>query len=101
MFTVDFKSLNTLIPVEDAIAMIRSLVLDFQNVIPNAHFIVELLGLVLRNSLMSFDREYFQQNFGINNGNKCNIVAPILANIYMAMLDNELHRKCALDPIIQ
>ena len=25
-------------------------------------------------------------------------VAPILANIYMAMLEHELRRKCALNP---
>ena len=45
--------------------MIQRLVFDFQNVIPNAHFILEVLGLVLRDSVMSFDREYFQQIFGI------------------------------------
>ena len=26
--------------------------------IPNAHFLIELLGLALRDSLMRFDREY-------------------------------------------
>ena len=50
---------------EDAIAMIQKLVFDYQNVIPNTHLIIDLLGLVLRNSIMSFDREYFQQIFGI------------------------------------
>ena len=50
---------------EDAIAMIQKLVFDFQTVIPNDHLIIDLLELVLRNSLMSFDKEYFQQIFGI------------------------------------
>ena len=29
------------------------------------------------------------------------IVAPILANIYMALLENELRKKCMLDPQIK
>ena len=45
---------------------------------------------------MSFDREYFHQLFGIIMGT--NNVAPILANIYMAMLENEVHQKCKNDP---
>ena len=40
---------------EDAIAMIQKRVID-------------LLGLVLQNSLLSFDREYFQQIFDIIMG---------------------------------
>ena len=71
------------------------MVFDFQNVIPNAHLIIDLLGLVLQNSLLSFDREYFQQIFDIIMGTN---VAPILANIFMAMLENELRSKCILDP---
>ena len=43
--------------------MIQTLVLDLQTVIPNVHLIIDLLELVLRNSLMSFDKEYFQQSF--------------------------------------
>ena len=58
----------TLIPVEDAISIIQKVVFDFQTVIPNAHLIIDLLGLVLRNSLMSFEQEYFQQSFGIIRG---------------------------------
>ena len=59
---------------------------DFQTIIPNAHLIIDLLGLVLRKSLMSFEKEYFQQIFDIIMGTN---VGPILANIYMAMLENE------------
>ena len=58
---------------EDAIAIIQKLVFDFQTVIPNAHLIIDLLGLILQNSLMSFDKEYFQQIFGIIMGTN---VAP-------------------------
>ena len=44
LFTIDFKSLYTNIPVEDAINSIKQLVWEYQNVIPNAEFIVELDG---------------------------------------------------------
>ena len=95
MFTIDFKSLYTNIPVDDAIKSIKQLCFDFQNVIPNAHFIIELLDLVLNSSLMTFDGEFFQQIFGLIMGTN---VAPILTNIYMAMLENELKVKCETDP---
>jgi len=44
---------------------------------------------------MVFDGEYFQQIFGLIMGTN---VAPILTNIYMAMLENELKMKCEADP---
>ena len=68
---------------------------DFQNVISKSHFIIDLLALVLRNSLMSFDGEYFQEDFGIIMGT-CE--AAILASKYMAMLNNEFRKKCVSDP---
>jgi hypothetical protein len=68
---------------------------DYQNVIPNAHFIIEQLDLVLNSSLRVFNGEYFQQIFGLIMGTN---VAPILTNIYMALLENELKMKCKADP---
>ena len=94
LFTVDFENLYTNIPVSDAIEMIKRLVFLYQNVIVNAYFIIELLDIVLKNSLMSFDKEYFQQIFGIIMGTN---LAPILANLYLAMLQNELKNKCVHD----
>ena len=93
-FTVDFESLYTNIPVKDAIEMMKKLVFQFQNVIQNAHFVIELLEIVLKNSLMEFDKEYFQQIFGIIMGSN---LAPILANLYLAMLQEELKKKCKHD----
>ena len=43
---------------------------------------------------MTFDKEYFQQIFGIIMGTN---LAPILANIYLAMLQEELKNKCKQD----
>ena len=79
-FTIGFQSLYTNSPVEDAIKCIIELVEGYENVIPNTNFIIELLEIVLRNSLMTFDGEYFQQIFGVIMGTN---VAPILANKYM------------------
>ena len=42
---------------------------------------------------MTFDGKYFQQIFGLIMGTN---VAPILTNIYMAMLENELKRSAKL-----
>ena len=43
---------------------------------------------------MTFDGEYFQQIFGVIMGTN---VAPILANIYMATLENLLKEKCKIN----
>ena len=90
LFTVDFENLYTNIPVSDAIEMIKNLVFLYQNVIQNAHFIIELLDIVLKNSLMSFDKEYFQQIFGIIMGTN---LAPILANLYYYIADDIPHNR--------
>ena len=59
LFTIDFKSLYTNIPVEDAIKCIKELVEEYHDVIPNTNFIIELLEIILKNSLMTFNGEYF------------------------------------------
>ena len=43
---------------------------------------------------MTFDKEYFQQIFGIIMGTN---LAPILANLYLAMLQEELKNRCKHD----
>ena len=84
---IDFKSLYTNIPVEAAVHLMKELMFKFQNIIPNAHVVLELLDLVLKNSLMQINGEYFQQFFGIIIGAN---VAPILENSYSAILEQEL-----------
>ena len=91
---VDLKSLYTNIPVEDAIKCIEELVEEYYDVIPNANFIIEHLEIILKNSLMSFDGEYFQHIFRFIMGTN---VAPMLANIYMAKLELLLKEKCKTD----
>ena len=68
LFFVDFESLYTKIPVNDAIELMKKMVFQFQYVISNEYFVIELLEILLKNSLMTFDKEYFQQIFGIIMG---------------------------------
>ena len=87
VFTIDFKSLYTNIPIYDAINCIKELVMEFADVIQNADFVIELLNVILKNSLMTFNGEFFQQIFGVIMGTNA---APIIANIYFAKLENIL-----------
>ena len=50
---------------------------------------MELLDIVLITSLMTFDKEYFQHFFSS------------LHNLYLAMLEEELKKKCFYDKIIK
>ena len=75
--------------------MMKELVFEYKNIISNADFIIELLELVLKNSLMEFHGEYFQQIFGIIMGTN---VAPILANLYLAKLEKIPKEKTKNDP---
>ena len=86
LFTVDFKSLHTNIPVQHTIELRKELVNEYKDVIANADFVIDLLELVLDNSLLEFYGEYFQQIFGIICIMGTN-VAPILANLYLAKLE--------------
>ena len=63
----------------------------YQNVIPNAHLILELMELVLNCAVMKFQEDFFMQILGIVMGTN---LAPILTNIYMAILEEELNIIC-------
>ena len=69
----------------------KRLFLKYQNIIPNAHPNIELMELVLKSAVMKFQKEFFKQILGIVMGTN---LAPILANIYMAMLEEELVIIC-------
>ena len=91
LFTIDFKNLYPNISVKDAIKIIKELFFRYQNVIPNAHFILELMELVLNCAIMKFQEDFFRQILGIVIGTN---LAPILINIYMAILEEELYVMC-------
>ena len=73
--------------------LMKRLFFKYQNMIPNAHLILELMDLVLKGAVMKFQEEFFMQIMGIVMGTN---LAPILANIYMhmAMLEEELYIVC-------
>jgi len=52
LFTVDFASLYTNIPVKHTIEFMKEIVFEYKDVISNAEFIIDSLELVLENSLM-------------------------------------------------
>ena len=47
LFTVDFKSLYTNIPVQHTINLMKELVFEYEVIISNADFIIDLLEIVL------------------------------------------------------
>ena len=57
----------------------------------NADFILDLLDVMLKNSLMQFREEFFGVIIRTN-------VASILANLYMAKLEMFLKEKCLINP---
>ena len=87
LFTVDFQNLYSNISVKDALELLKRLFFKYQNVIPNAHLLIELIELVLNSAVMEFQKVFYKQILGIVMGTN---LAPILANIYMAMLEEEL-----------
>jgi len=91
LFTIDFKSLYTNISVTDAMELMKRLFFKYQNMIPNAQLILELMDIVLKGAVMKFQEKFFMQILGIVMGTN---LAPILANIYMAMLEEELQIIC-------
>ena len=80
LFTVDFQNLYSNISVKDALELLKRLVFKYQNVIPNAHLIIELIELVLNSAVMEFQKVFYKQILGIVMGTN---LAPILANIYI------------------
>ena len=52
LFTVDFQNLHSNISVKDALELLKRLFFKYQNVIPNAHLIIELIELVLNSAVM-------------------------------------------------
>ena len=68
--------------------------MEFKDAIANAKFVAELFNVILKNSLMMFNGEYFQQIFGVIMGTN---MAPILANIYLAKLEQILFEKSKND----
>jgi hypothetical protein len=95
IFTVDFKSLFTNIPCDHAVELMKELTYMFPNELQNANFLIELLEITLKYNSMEFMGEIFVQIFGIAMGTN---IAPILANLYLAVLEKKLKENTKNDP---
>jgi hypothetical protein len=95
LFTVDFKSLFTNIPCDHAVELIKEIAFMHQLECQNIHFIIELLEVTLKYNAMDFMGETFIQIFGIAMGTN---IAPIIANLYLAMLEKKLKEQTKDDP---
>ena len=71
--------------------LMQRLFFKYQSVIPNVHLILELIELVLSCAVLKFQKKFLNFFLGIV---MCTNLAPILANIYMAMLEEELQITC-------
>ena len=68
---MDFESLYTNIPVQHAIELMKELVFEYKNEISNADFILDLLEIVLENSLNNgIPWRIFPTNIWHYNGNE-------------------------------
>jgi hypothetical protein len=94
LFTVDFKSLFTNIPCDHAVELMKEVAFMYQQECQNIHFIIELLEITLKFNAMEFMEEIFIQFFGIAMGTN---IAPILANLYLAMLEKKLKEQTKND----
>ena len=72
--------------------LMKRLFFKYQNMIPNAHFILELMEIVLKGAVIKFQEDFFMQIMGIAMGTN---LAPILAiYVYIAMLKEKLCIIC-------
>ena len=69
----------------------KTLDFKYQNIIPNAHLILELMELELNCAIMTFQEEFVRQILGIVMGTN---LAPILANVKMAVMEEEFYIMC-------
>ena len=93
LFAADIRSLYTNIDVDDAIEVHKKIFEKYPH--EKADLIIELLEFVLKNNLMEFCGEIYLQIFGIAMGTP---VAPVLANLYLAVLEVKLKELMKNDP---
>jgi hypothetical protein len=102
LFTLDAVSLYTNIPIKGTRSAVKAMQKMFEmfptvesEEIKLRNFAIELLDLVLCTNLMEFDGKFFVQVFGIAMGTN---LAPVLANLYLAMLEKEIKEDHKNDP---
>ena len=58
LLTIDFSSLYTNISIKDAMELMKRLFFRYQNMIPNALLILELMKIVLKGAIIKFQEEF-------------------------------------------
>ena len=83
---MDVKALYTNIPIDSAIESIKQLFTMFPS--ENSAKILACLEFVLKYNMLSFMGKIYLQIFGIAMGTS---LAPMLANIFMALLEHKIN----------
>jgi hypothetical protein len=89
LFTVDFKSLFTNIPCDHAVELMKEVAFMYQPECNNMHFVLEILEITLKFNVLDFMGDKYIQIFGIAMGTN---IAPILANLYLAVFIEKIYR---------
>ena len=62
-----FQNPYSNISVKDALELIKKLLFKYQNIIPNAHLILELMELVLNSAVMKFQKDFFKKKIWVSS----------------------------------
>jgi hypothetical protein len=68
----------------------REIAFMYQPGCQNMHFVLEILEITLKFNIMNFMGDNFIRIFGIAMGTN---IAPILVNLYLAMLEKKLKEQ--------
>jgi len=86
---INVKSLYTNLPVDKVIQVIRKFHKKYH--IENGYFILECMEFILQNNIIKLKKQFCHQIFGIAMGTP---LAPVLANICLAIMNKEFKNKC-------
>lgn len=92
--TLDVCSLYTIIPHEFGLEAITYYTTKYRRLLPSRisqSFIIESLGLILKNNIFSRGKDFYHQISGTAMGT---IVAPTYAHLVMGYVETMLHEKC-------
>ena len=95
IFTMDVKSLYTVIPHHDGLRALKFFLDKRPNQEPSTSVLVRLAELVLTLNNFSFDGEHYQQVSGVAMGTK---MGPNYANLFVSFVEKQIFEKYT-DPI--
>ncbi|XP_071489266.1 uncharacterized protein [Diadema antillarum] len=95
LVTMDVKSLYTNIPHDHGVDALRTFLTKLD--VPNNDIddITSMTEFILKHNYFEFDGKHYLQRKGTAMGTK---MAPVYANIYMAVLEEDFLSKCTLQP---